>query len=196
MDLDKLLEMMDSKPEEQLRHLLTQAQANRAQADEHFCDKPCRFLKESVRDSEVSGVPVGVRQRCAHPVFEQRSIYSLLTLYAEMLNVTEKFCEAMVKAKPDVLESLPTARRIALASSQSLLITPRENNRDLIVSYLESLDFLRKKVAVVIDEMKKNHALTVSDDRYFTNEPGRKIHNEQTDVDRGVDGSGGNSNGP
>lgn len=155
---------------EQLKHLLTQAQANRAQADERSCKKPCRFLKESVRDSDVSGVPVGVRQRCAHPVFEQKAMYSLLSVYAQILNVTEKFCESLVKSNPDVLDSLPTARKLALAASQSLLITPRENNRDLIVSYLTDLDFMRSKVAAIIDEMKKTHALTVSDDRYFTNE--------------------------
>jgi hypothetical protein len=155
---------------EKLKHLLTQAQANRAQADERPCKKPCRFLKESVRDSEVSGVPVGVRQRCAHPVFEQKAMYGLLSVYAQILNVTEKFCESLVKSNPDVLDALPTARKLALATSQSLLITPRENNRDLIVSYLTDLDFLRTKVASVIDEMKKNHALTVSDDRYFTHE--------------------------
>jgi hypothetical protein len=155
---------------EQLKHLLIGAQANRAQADERTCKKPCRFLKESIRDSEVSGVPVGVRQRCSHPVFEQKTLYGLLALYAQILDVTEKFCESLVKANPEILDALPTARRIALAASQSLLITPRENNRDLIVGYLTDLDFMRNKVAAVIDDMKNNHALTVADDRYFTDE--------------------------
>jgi hypothetical protein len=155
---------------EQLRHLLTQALANRAQADEKPCKKPCRFLKESIRDSEVSGVPVGVRQRCAHPVFEQKAMYSLLSVYAQILDSTEKFCEALVKANPEVLDALPTARKIQLATSQSLLITPRENNKDLIIGYLTDLDFMRSKVAAIIDEMKETHALTVSDDKYFTHE--------------------------
>lgn len=155
---------------EQLKHLLTQAQANRAQEDERPCKKPCRFLRESIRDSDVSGVPVGVRQRCAHPVFEQKAMYGLLSVYAQILNVTEKFCKALVRSNPEVLDALPTARKIQLAASQSLILTPRENNRELIIGYLESMDFLRTKVAGAIDEMKKNHALTVADDRYFTDE--------------------------
>jgi hypothetical protein len=155
---------------EQLRHLLLRARANRAQEDERPCKKPCRFLRESVRDSDVSGVPVGVRQRCAHPVFEEKAMYNLLSVYAQMLNVTEKFCEALVMANPEVLDALPTARKIALTASQSLLITPREKNKDLIIQYLTDLDYLRDKVAGAIDAMKNNHALTVSDDRYFTHE--------------------------
>lgn len=139
--------------------------------DEHPSDKPCRFLMESVRDSAVAGVPAGTRQRCAHQPITQMTVRTLVSTYYEILNVSEAFCAALVKNNPEVLDSLAPDQQIVLGSAVPLLITPKENMKDLIVDYLRKLDAIRVRIDVLEKSLRDNHAFTPAADKFFTRKP-------------------------
>lgn len=168
----------------QLVHLLGEIrEKEQAAADECPSRRPCRFLLERVRDSEISGVPVGVSQRCAHPVFDAKQLLDLLAVYAEILNTTERVCRGLALSSPEVMAALPAKKRLEFSADlDGISCLP-----DLINAFFADLDYLRERVAKRLDTLQQTHVLGASDDRWFTHDPTAKHVDAKKDGDKGDD---------
>jgi hypothetical protein len=155
----------------------------RGATDECPSKRPCRFLLERVRDSEISGVPVGVSQRCAHPVFDAKQLLDLLAVYAEILNTTERVCRGLALSSPEVMAALPAKKRLEFSADlDGIGCLP-----DLINAFFSDLDYLRERVAKRLDALQETHVLGASDEKYFTHDPTVKHIDAKKDGDKGDD---------
>lgn len=75
------------------------------------CQKPCRFLLERILESEVSGIPMGVEEKCANPAF--------LTL-KHMMQEVDELLKAVYALNEITVFDNPHRDLLATVSSKAL----------------------------------------------------------------------------
>lgn len=116
----------------------------------HPSTKPCRFLKERVADSEVSGIPCKIEHVCVHPVFN---------------GVLDRLQEYHERARFDLSE----ANRLMTTSQHSPIIMSSEVLANNISAKLQDAYEQMNHATALLREARERYPQTdIKADRYFT----------------------------